>query len=398
MVNRIKIRLSVSLVALALLTANIGSVRAQESEWTVAEAYQLDMVAGPLGRTAILAPDGSKFLYSTRDEMCVYDLQGEGDCFELESIHRELTRLDHESLRWSPDGTYVVGTMDFFRMLLEPDIWRIDAGEGEAEKLTEDFVDRWRIGDDLPRGDILPLFAPDGENSSEMIYFLRISVAEGKPPTLPSVYQIGSDGWDQEEIGVLSSVEPVESPYQVFDWTISRDGSRIAYLMQFRSPTRMGIYVANLDGSDALLVAEDDDLVRTVTLSADGEYLMALKADPGFSQNPDPANSTVSIMSVSGESFPPDPQHYVRTAGWSPDGSAYAYTVYNPLEPETQGLYIANAPGEPGTLVLPGLFIAPTPTEKQGLIWASNNVILLSGSLTLDENNFDVTVVQLEQK
>jgi Tol biopolymer transport system component len=381
------------------LAAAIGSpARAQtESGWAVVESYQLDVMAGPAGRGAVLSPDGSKFLYNAgRRDMCVYDLQGQGECFNLEGQDPDLSRLDGESLRWSPDGQYIVGTVDFFRDFREPDIWLIDAETDEFKKLTDDLLEVWSPSDDLPSADVLPQFAA---NDPETVYFMRYTRTRANPDNQPQLWKIGTDGADGEQVATFTGTEPFEGSFPIFEWTLSDDGQKVAYSATYygNGSQRNQIYVMNPDGSDRLLVANITHPITTIRFSADNKYLLLSASFRGQVDSYTPDNSSVSILSVSGESFLADSQHYVRTAGWSPDGTAYAYIVYNPQEPDTQGLYIADAPGEPGTLVLPGLFIAPTTNERQGLIWASNNVILLSGSLTYSEREFNVTVVQLER-
>jgi hypothetical protein len=83
---------------------------------------------------------------------------------------------------------------------------------------------------------------------------------------------------------------------------------------------------------------------------------------------------------------------YVSTAGWGPKGSDLAYTTFELINVDKEGLYITNTSGQAGNLVLPGRFIVPTPQSRSPIIWAANNTLLLSQALS-----FKLTVVQLKQ-
>lgn len=118
----------------------------------------------------------------------------------------------------------------------------------------------------------------------------------------------------------------------------------------------------------------------SVSVSPVGRYTLINTPPQDFGRF-DPEMSMYRVVDMeSGEALLIDPERYVVSGGWSPDGSAFAYLVNNRMEPDENGLYLTTAPGEPGTLVFAGNYNAPTPRQRQPLTWGANNVILISRS------------------
>ena len=68
----------------------------------------------------------------------------------------------------------------------------------------------------------------------------------------------------------------------------------------------------------------------------------------------------------------------VNGVAWSPTGAALAYTVDDDEGEDHQGgLYIAEAPGEPGELFIRGRLMPPVCCSRQPFPWASDNSLLL---------------------
>lgn len=81
---------------------------------------KLDLIAGPGGSAAFLAPDGSRFAYLKANGLCLYSLAGEqGDCVALDrDVH-----IDAETVQWSPDSTKLTFSENFLITFRDSDIW-----------------------------------------------------------------------------------------------------------------------------------------------------------------------------------------------------------------------------------------------------------------------------------
>jgi dipeptidyl aminopeptidase/acylaminoacyl peptidase len=134
-------------------TAEPGPAPVDASALELGEPEVLDGVA-----VARLSPDGSRLLRLDRG-LCVTDLDGDDDTCVAE------VNPDTRTAQWSPDGTKVVFTDDFFRLFDEPDVWVLDVASGEVDNLTDDGIDDFDFGDAAAPGsrfDVLPSWSPDG--------------------------------------------------------------------------------------------------------------------------------------------------------------------------------------------------------------------------------------------
>src|SRR5687768_1492578 len=77
------------------------------------ETHEIDLLAGPSGTTALLAPNGEIFAYVRPDKgICIYTIEGEEqECFPLPEM---MPRLALDSMAWSPDSTKLVMHAEFF--------------------------------------------------------------------------------------------------------------------------------------------------------------------------------------------------------------------------------------------------------------------------------------------
>ncbi len=141
-----------------------------------------------------------------------------------------------------------------------------------------------------------------------------------------------------------------------------------------------GIWVSNLDGSNAHQIIPSDPQARiaSVSLSPDGRYVLYTITPIAPNQfKPEQSFAWVADIATR-QSLLIDPNHFVSSAGWSPNGSALVYTVRSLLDESQEGAYLTDAPGQSGRLLLAGKFLSATPTLRQSLIWGANNTILLS--------------------
>ncbi len=348
----------------------------QADQLTVVSVEEIDLVAGPGGTSAYLAPDGERFAHLNWDEICIYTVMGEQQ--QCTNIGEQLRPLGTETVRWSPDSRYLVMTEEFFGRLDEPDLWILDADTGELTNITDDGVEGTIFDSEVESGyDVVPRWSSDGSR----LLFMRYT-GYGTDIDAPIFFTIAPDGSSLERIGEMPTTGGF--PVSALDW--SPDGTTIAFNFWSRdNEADNGVWIGDIGGSDfhQLTQIESDFSPTELEFSADGNYLLAhFPWETVYSATFDPEFSVVQAISVdSGEIQLLNEELHVMGAGWSPDGSALAYIMNQQyLLPDESGLYISSGPGEPGRLVLQGFFSAPTSLIRQTLTWADNNTILLSRS------------------
>lgn len=339
---------------------------------TIVHDTVLDMLAGPAGTGAYLAPNGEIFAYLDDDEICIYTIEGEErDCIGFDP---EFRGLDTESIRWSPDSRYLVLTSDFFRFFAEPDLYVIDVEAGKMTNVTDDGVLKFSIAtqDDFTGWiDVAPRWY------GEYVYFIRYTQTNGVY-SLPMLWRVKADGTGSEKVGTLPSL----TRWSVYAFAISPDGSKVAYNYYAASSSDQannGVWISDLNGSNAKqLVSMTLQMVPwTLEFSPDGRYLLSIAGNPGLEFNPE--DSPIRVISLEDNAFLTiDDSQYVTAAGWSPTGSALVYTVRDPRDADVTGLYLTDEPGKPGKVIYPETLLPATSRVTHAIPWAANNVLLLS--------------------
>ncbi|MGH3484398.1 MAG: TolB family protein [Nocardioidaceae bacterium] len=165
----------------------------------VIEVEELDLPEGD----AFLSPDGERIATYASAELCVYNAEGE----EQTCVDDELV-LDAASIRWSPDGSRLVYTENYYDFFHDPDVWVVEAESGEPTNLTDDGVaeDELRLDEaaeeDEPDLDGSPTWIDD-----DTIRFLRWDRAAEEV----AVMDVAADGGDPEQVGGLASETPPTS-------------------------------------------------------------------------------------------------------------------------------------------------------------------------------------------
>ncbi len=329
----------------------------------------IDLLAGPAGTAAYLAPDGEHFAYLTRDSLCIYL----GD--QQQTCNDELGRLggvDEESVRWSPDSRYLTLATNFYISFHEPDIWVIDASSGALTDITDDGVTHLDFGTDWHNLDLFPCWTEDGQ-----IIFLRMSrVSTGV--VLPEIHRIAPDGSGDTVLGTL----PVNDLFAVFAMDVKQDKLAYSYAANDLSNPNNGVWISNLDGSDARQIKRpaEGTVFSSVELSPDGCCVLVTVESYGINTDTSPQSSRAQVIDVqSGKQRLIDPDRFVAFAGWSPEGSALIYVTSDPVQ-HVEGVYLTDRVGQAGTKLLDGRFNVATPRQRQPLGWGANNHILLSRS------------------
>lgn len=378
-----------ALTATAQAATPIPLADVDVSTINVASVTRLDLVAGPGNRSALLAPDGRQFVHSAVNSLCLYEATTEVRCVDLEAYE---VRLDPETIRWSLDSRYIAFTEDFFRFLHDPDIWLWDTTTDTLNNLTDDGERRISLAEsDDFEGDIdlLPTWLPDGSPTGTLTFLRYPNRTDRDTVAQPEIYTISLDGNDLTQVGTLS----VEDNWAVY--SMSAFGNQLMYIYaaaKIDNPNN-GIWLSDSDGSSSEQI-----------VAAGGEiYLHAAGAYPSGTilvNNPaslrigdfSPETSAMQLADIeTGKVFLIDSDRFVSAAGWSPDGELLAYTVRDRENEENNGLYITDTPGEPGRMILAGMFISPTPRQELPLIWGVNNTILLSQQ----DADFNLLLVEL---
>lgn len=335
---------------------------------SVVSQTEIDLMAGPGGTAAYLAPDGVHFAHFDHRRICIYNGEQQERCVEL---GEDMPVIDSETIRWSPDSRYLALTEEFFRTFNEPDIWVIDTNDGSLRDLTDDGQGRVSISSDTWKNiDVFPQWLPDNR-----ILFLRYNRLQGTIMP-PMVYVVALDGSGLQKLGTLAAA----NPFAIYALDVQDNRLIYGYAASSETPDN-GIWISDVDGGNArqIVHAEREHLPTYVDLSPDGRYILV--GAPGTTFTNRPEDSLVYVVDVeAGQAMPIDPQRYVMSAGWSPTGSALIYAVFDPIQADLSGVYLSGTPGTGGRELLNGRYLGATSTLRQSFAWAANNVALLSRS------------------
>ena len=381
----------------ALLVLGIGvtgmyaepSIQTEPGAVTVGSIESFHPVAGPGRTSAYLSPDGSRYAYKD-DTICIYTIAGEElVCTPDDEESRDLlARVDNETVRWSPDGRWLVMTQPALVMLDDADLWVMDTESGALTNVTDDgYDDSIFPADEVPPSvtvDLAPRWLPDSR-----LVFLRYDLAFGSP----EAYVIAPEGGIAERLGQLSDFDVF--PAYVLD--VSPDGEQLAYNIYTRSEGESGVWIYDIeaDETEQALATETQLSPFMIEYSADGRYLLTNDARFGALRGSPNDESPMRVIDVeTGKSFEVDDRFIVAAAGWSPDGSGLLYIARDYQNQDNSGLYYTSTPGEPGELILPRQrLMPPTSRTMQPIEWGANDVILLS-----DYEDNQLLVIQLERE
>ena len=381
----------------ALLVLSIGvtgmfaepSNQTEPTGVTVGSVESFHPVAGPARTSAYLSPDGTRYAYKN-ETICIYTIAGEElVCTPDDEESRDvLARVDNETVRWSPDGRWLVMTQNALVYLTDSDLWVVDTESGALTNVTDDgYDDSIFPASDVPPSvvvDLAPRWLPDGR-----IVFIRYQQSFGAP----EAYAVSPEGGEAERLGQLSDLDVF--PAYVLD--VSPDGEQLAYNIYSREEGESGVWVYDIaaDQPEHVLETEAPLSPFVTEYSADGRYLLTNDARFASQRGSPDDESPIRVIDLeTGKRFEVDDRFLVLAAGWSPDGSGMLYIVRDVLHVENSGLYYTPSPGEYGELILEGFrLMPPTSRSMQAIEWGVNDVILLSD---YDENQ--LLVIQLERE
>lgn len=301
---------------------------------------------------ARLSPDGSRLLRLDRG-LCVTGLDGDdGTC--VEDTGAEVSP-DTRTAQWSPDGTKVVFTDDFFRYFAEPDLWVFDVTSGEVDNLTDDGVDDFDLSDGAVPGshfDVRPSWSPDGSE----IWFARTG-SPREPVTLMSIDADGGEVTRLRDVDCrLVELSALTFTDRRAAWTCGTDDSEV------RTGERQG------DEETVVVPASDDGQDHSaISFSPDGSHVLVDSL--GQYATMQPRGGLAVVVPADGGADPrPVADDDVAFPAWAPGGDAIVY-IDRP-----GSLKIVPAPGEPSRTLLEEAAIFPTTMES--LVWVDGYLML----------------------
>jgi hypothetical protein len=305
---------------------------------------------------ARMSPDGTR-LFGLAGELCATVLGGSGErCVERDGVSVDLPRA-----RWSPDGTKIVFTDDFWRMFHEPDVWVFDVTSGDLTNLTDDGVDASDL-DDSDQGarlDLLPSWTEDGA----AVRFAR-GTLEGDAVELMSV------GVDGGEATTVRELDCAATELVALAWS----ADRVAWTC---GAAEAEVWHAGQDDGEperVLAGAEGEDRMA-LSFSPDGQWLL-VDSISQYSAIEEPAGGLARAVPTGGGDPVPVADGRVTYPTWSPSGHAIAY-----VEPPGTVTVVAEPGGGPRELHSAERVFGPDATR---LGWVDGKLLVnADGKLTL---------------
>ena len=210
------------------------------------------------------------------------------DIYVINADGSSLTRLTTDPAAdydpaWSPDGAHIV-----FRSRRDgnDEIYVMNADGSEQTNLTND-----------PAMDLSPVWSPDGS---------QIAFASDRYGNQSTLWLMNADGSEQRRISDETGEYPAWSP----------DGTQLAFDHQTFSASVFDIWVMNVDGSAARLLAGGPTSQQGPAWSPDGRQIAfesEFEAESHFDH--------VWLMNADGSEHRRLSQEYGGRPVWSPDGS-----------------------------------------------------------------------------
>lgn len=302
-------------------------------------------VAGP----SRLSPDGTRLLRLVA-RPCVVEVDGSGE----QCVDRDEVSGDLNNATWSPDGTKLAFTDDFWRRVLEPDVWVFDVTSGELRNLTDDGVDEYRLSGSNEDADLdlLPSWSADGET-------IRFARGKAKAESM-ELMTVPADGG---EVSVVREIGCGPMELVGLAWS----ATKVAWTCGVEEPD---VSLADQSGGDAdvVLPGEKGQDRMLLSFSPDGQWLLADSATP-YGLQSSPEGGHARVVPADGGDPVPVADGAVGFPAWSPGGHAL---VYVDLPGELN--VVAEPGGEPKQLHAAelGIFAA----DARRLSWGGDKLLV----------------------
>lgn len=378
--------------AAAFLDPSVGALAtpagAQEAtpEIGTSEPREIEL---PGTRVVSLSPDGRSLVAAQGEghpsRLCVYDVETltERSCGDLES-HRVALSLD--SVVWSPDSTRIAFAEDAFRMMVDGDLWLMDAATGEITNLTDDgFEGSMPLGSaelETPIDvDILPAWAPDGRS----IAFSRSTMRGGEHGVHNEIVRLDLSSGETERLLLVSS-DLIGIVYYGLVW--APDGQRLYYTVNYPTTDdqRNGVWVYNtVSGLAEHILRNDPDKGPPVLLRVDATGGAGLIFYPLFMMRQAGTGDYYALLDLESNALSPanpgprsSSPEIVQAVAFAPAGTEVLYSVWR-LKDGKSELRVWDPPNGRPTVVAAPFDGQILPTTLGGsLVWADDGTVFVA--------------------
>lgn len=331
----------------------------------------------------LLSPDGRSVATMGRrpDRLCVRDA-GTGALRVCGDLKARRIKIRLNDIVWSPDSTRIAFAENSFQLLLDGDLWVMDAATGVLTNLTDDKVE----GSFLVVGDAnkivgavyedgTPTWSPDGGS----IAFSRSTILDGKTAGTVIAVVPASGG----AVRTVTSVSVQEIGVVYYGMVWSPNGGAIAYSVMHTAPDdpENGIWTVGVDGKNPRrLIGSDPALGRPMirAINATGETGLILYLEAASRAMPE----TLFLLNMAtGErtAIPPPSDAstgaVVRGAVFSPDGAKLLVIVQRGSSESRVVVRDLRTGGETLVAALPK---AGSSIFGQGPTWANDGTVFVT--------------------
>ena len=325
-----------------------------------------------------LSPDGRRLAARKDKALCLYDAAtlAEQHCAELPN-----GQFDSRGVAWSPDSTRIALTEDLYRLLVESDLWVMDASSGALTDLTDDGA----IGSVLkpkttgadPQFDAAPAWSPD----SKTLIFARTPASRDRT----AIYRVAAGGGEAQLVWTVTTHGPFVLFYGL-RWSL--DGRHILYTLAHPESdnSRNGVWIVDQDGRNSRQLARATDkllgypMLIDVTARGDRALIWYYLASQLYVTKPNV--SYYALLDLDTGAIEPlkqaagDAREFFspQNAIFSPDGSKLLYS-YRDADLAAR-LVVRDLSGGPEQVLLsqPGKAIGAS-DFGQGLNWSADDTV-----------------------
>lgn len=347
----------------------------------------------PDARILSLSPDGQLLAVRTPsdgrpEQLCIYEVstQTERTCGDLEA--RQLSMAD-DNVAWSPDSTQIAFTEDALRLLIDSDLWVVDASSGNLMDLTDDAyegrlpvtTDEVEQPDTPIHVDVLPAWAADGRS----IAFSRSSIIDGEL----GGNEIVSVDVESGQVESLTRVTPAGLNVVYWGLALAPDGQRLFYSVAHpdRADPDNGVWEYDpATGRTRQIVPSDPQKGPPALLRVSATGMAGFVVYPFHMLRVGPTGEFHALVDLETDALLPlhlgkpdlDPPAVVTVATFSPDGTRVLYGLG---DGDAGRLYVRDVPdGQPQEVVSVTDARPLMTTLGGGLSWASDGTVFVATS------------------
>lgn len=207
-------------------------------------------------RTLTLSPNAQQLAWIDRREICVYTL---ADAAQSCTPLPDTFAGSASSLKWSPDGNYLVFYESLFVEALESDLWLLDVQNQTLLNRTDDSITGSYIGNDAALQDYTPVWA------GHTLYFFRTTAQGDRHAT--ALYRLPDLLSGDPEL--VTDFSPLtDEPFAAFEAStdtlagaaaLSPDGNALAFLLRNPGNEAMEVWLVDLaDGTGEIVATAED--------------------------------------------------------------------------------------------------------------------------------------------